>query len=981
MGLAKYIPMRKRMYSCTAEQLKRLYHNCKSSLNLSFFVVIFFSGGLNDDRGRHSLSILKQLNWLNVDGNYLTDIPIESLPLQLHTLSAAHNRISNFPVKTVEELKELRWLDLRGNYIQQLPVNSVRAGEPNRFRLEKLDLGENLISVLPDGGSLFNRSLQVRDLYLDFNRITRLPESAFRGTNAARLYLTANGLTSMDEKAFHSLSSTLVLLDLDRNKLREYPAALDHLKRLRFLYLANNRLSRLSRDDLASFGMHLEALSLAGNRMDDFPFHALRNCPRLVHLNLAYNIIENVTADMFSDWGGNLEVLILKGNQISQLPARTFRHARKLRELSLSFNRIVTMSDEALVDLADTLESLEMNMALEKAYFPSGLLKPLHQLQWLSLEHNRLSILPASSLDHLHQLRYVSLEGNRLTNIANNLFKRLRKLRDIRLAYNLIESLGPRTFHNLHDVTTIVLANNRIHTILQAAFDHLPSLVTLNLAQNRLENIEARAFRSLPLLVKIELQSNRLREFNWNIMANCTNPFMGASLNLSDNLVSKLLSDTQEGVMHIKVLDLSHNFLSTFPDQRFLAALTPRSLKKLLLRHNRITSLTDGMLSNCQDLYLLDLHHNHIEELEKEALTSARNLQIIDLSHNHLELLPAGFFSNLQLLRIINLSSNKLRMLPKDVFDGTVVDTLNLAHNHLVSLPVSSLLSVASTLVHLDLSFNHIDHLDAVMLSKLTNLVSLNLAHNKLTLLSDNVFSHLNSLTSLDLSYNTIRANFKELFHELQRVKELQLASIGLSRWPNLPLPNLITLNLSSNALDYRITDQSLNNIVIRLDRLRHLDLSRNRFTTVPAFLWSHTPLLKHLDLSWNPIRILNRDSFAGLTKIQTLSIQPLPVLETIDPDSVHSLFYLTQLKMQTWPGPHLSQLLSGLNGLKKLNLEVRGPVLSSHLNYIATLEAAPKLKEIEISGSQLKTIHPDVFANTGTYTLSECSISLKVVQ
>lgn len=147
----------------------------------------------------------------------------------------------------------------------------------------------------------------------------------------------------------------------------------------------------------------------------------------------------------------------------------------------------------------------------------------------------------------------------------------------------------------------------------------------------------------------------------------------------------------------------------------------------------------------------------------------------------------------------------------------------------------------------------------------------------------------------------------------------------------------------------------------------------------VPSFLWSSTPLLKQLDLSSNPIRIINRDSFAGLTKLQELSLQPLPVLETIDPDSFHSLFFLTQLRMQLWPGPHLSQLLSGLRGLRRLNVEIRGPVLSSHLNYIATLETAPKLKEIEISGSQLKSIHTDVFLNSGIHTSPECTIILKV--
>lgn len=937
----------------------------------------------------HSLSLLVNLEWLNVDGNHLTDLAADTLPRQrLHTLSAANNRISNFPVKCVEQLGHLRWLDLRGNFIQHLPTESIRSS--NKLRLEKLDLGENLISRLPEGGTLFNKSVIIRNLHLDFNRITRLSDSAFRGTNVVRLYLAANGLASIDERAFHSLSPSLMLLDLDRNRLRQFPAALHHLKKLRFLYLANNRITRLAQGDLASFGPHLEALSLAGNDLEEFPSSVLSHCPKLAHLNLAYNTIENVTSDMFDRWADNLEVLILKGNRIAQLPSRLFQHTRKLRELSLSFNRLTAVSDDALVDLADTLETLELNMALlEKTqHFPASLLKPLRKLQLLSLEHNRLVSLPTTALDHLHKLRYLSLEGNRLTAISGAHLKngRLRWLRDIRLSYNLIETLTPRTFHNLQQVTTIVAANNRIQSVQHSAFDHLPKLITLNLADNRIERVEPRAFRWLPNLLKIDLQSNRLRHFTWDSMYNCTNFYMPASLNLSDNLISSL-EDADESInsnnrLHIKTIDLSHNLLSAFPDHQFLSALAPTSLKKLLLGHNRITALPERMLkTNCQDLQVLELQGNAIDVMNGSALDGAVNLQMVDLSQNQIDQVPVGFFAHLRRLRIVDLSGNKLRGIPKDALDDTAVETLKLAGNQLSAIP-PCLSSVSSTLVNLDLSHNQIDHLDAVVLSNAPNLVRLNLAHNRLSLLPDNVFSHLNNLISLDLSYNTIRANFKELFHEIQHVKELNLASVGLNRWPHLPLPRLITLNLSSNALDYRTADQvpvAGNNIVIRLDHLRSLDLSRNRLTLVPAFLWPSTPLLKHLDLSSNPIRILNRDSFAALTRLQTLGLQPLPVLETIDADSLHSLFFLTQIKMQTWPGPHLSQLLAGLRGLRRLGIEVRGPVLSSHFNYIGSTDAAPKLREIDISGQQLKTVYPDVFANTGIHTLPECSLSLKV--
>ena len=143
-----------------------------------------------------------------------------------------------------------------------------------------------------------------------------------------------------------------------------------------------------------------------------------------------------------------------------------------------------------------------------------------------------------------------------------------------------------------------------------SAFDHLPKLITLNLAHNRIERLESHALRWLPNLLKIELQSNRLTSFSWDSIANCTNPFMAASLNLSDNQISALHVGGPSGdvpfyhrtSVHIKSLDLSHNQLTQLPTA-FLDAIAYRSLKKLILRHNRIAALPPDIISvHCQEL-------------------------------------------------------------------------------------------------------------------------------------------------------------------------------------------------------------------------------------------------------------------------------------------------------------------------------------------------------------------------------------------
>jgi Leucine-rich repeat (LRR) protein len=267
---------------------------------------------------------------------------------------------------------------------------------------------------------------------------------------------------------------------------------------------------------------------------------------------------------------------------------------------------------------------------------------------------------------------------------------------------------------------------------------------------------------------------------------------------------------------------------------------------------------------------------------------------------------------------------------------------------------------VGGTLRYLDMAHNQIEHLDATMFPETPHLLGLRLAGNRLTILPDNVFTGLGGeLLRLDLSGNPLqRANFKELFHYVQRLRHLNLANTGLRTAPPLPLPELISLNLSSNTIE-DVTPSS----VEFLSKLQYLDLTKNKLNGVPAAAWSHLPLLKSLDISFNPIHVITKDSFAGLTRLQSLSIDQLPELERFDADSLTRLRLLSSLRVQTWPQIEkyrfrLGGVLSGVAALQRLSVRILEPVLSDQL-----LGAfSPKLQEIEITGTNLRHISPDAF-------------------
>ena len=121
-------------------------------------------------------------------------------------------------------------------------------------------------------------------------------------------------------------------------------------------------------------------------------------------------------------------------------------------------------------------------------------------------------------------------------------------------------------------------------------------------------------------------------------------------------------------------------------------------------------------------------------------------------------------------------------------------------------------------------------------------------------------------------------------------------ADVGMESLPENPLPltHLQTFDLANNNLS-AIHPMSIE----RLSQLRHFNLAGNKFTHLPASCWRYLSFLKTLDVSWNPTRVLTKESFVGLERIQELTIQNLKDLKRFDADSLAQLIYLKKLYIQ----------------------------------------------------------------------------------
>ncbi|XP_059082371.1 chaoptin-like isoform X2 [Tigriopus californicus] len=933
------------------------YSNLKASLSTLFL-------GNNDfiEVPANFFTDFKRLLWLNFDDNHLRTIPPHVLPASLLTLSLANNLISKFPFESVNHLPSLTWFTIRGNHIEAIPT------EPFQYfkRLDKLDMGENFITAIPM--NMFNGTLNVNDLNLDYNYIERIRRANFRTINPRRIYLGMNRISEIEPDAFAGLEGTLELVDLEGNRLNNVSWAFGELQQLRYLYLSNNNISSLAPDVMSKFCHTLRALSVSGNILDRFPRQSLENCRELSHLNIGYNNIRELSVADFSRWADKLDTLILRSNLLSHLAPHIFRGCPHLRELSLSFNAFVHIDAEAFRDIGTSLESLEISFGLRTKVFPEAAIKPLQKLLWLSLDNNEIEQISETALYNHGELQYLNLESNRLTRLPKNLLHQNvhKQLLDVRMSYNHLGTIESGTFSALPRLQTVVLSGNKIKFLANNSFRHLPNLVTLIISHNHINTIEAQAFVHLDNLQKLELQFNKLTEFSLNSFENCTKyPMHAMTLNISHNLIQSLSPMNNDRVPFIETLDSSHNRLESVP-RAFLEFLAP-SLRTLDLSYNQLPEIERVDFKQLALLQVLKVSHNQILDLAKTAFHSLTGLQILDLSSNRIEVLQFSQFMGLSGLRRIDLSNNRLRSLPRDVFQSTALESVDLSINEFVAMPTSALTEASATLRHLNLSYNRIEHVDSTMFSNTPHLISLSLAHNKLTILPDNIFIGLGSLTKLDLSYNPIRANYKELFHYVQRLKDLSLAHVDIQTLPMFTLPQLTRLDVSANRMDDLPYSNSEG-----LPQLRHLNVSRNQFTHLPSHAWHYLPQLKSLDVSWNPLRVLTKESFYGLLRLQDLTVQYLPDLLRFDADSLAQISYLKRLNIQSWPSIEkfkfrLGSVVSGLPSLRMISARILEP--SGVLTDQILGAFGPKLKELEITGP-LKRLTLDAFEGIESYEL-----------
>eukprot|EP00397_Hematodinium_sp_SG-2012_P005222 GEMP01005240.1.p1 GENE.GEMP01005240.1~~GEMP01005240.1.p1 ORF type:complete len:1230 (+),score=287.33 GEMP01005240.1:136-3825(+) len=303
-------------------------------------------------------------------------------------------------------------------------------------------------------------------------------------------------------------------------------------------------------------------------------------------MNISINIVklecrmENLTEVPSMASMPSLQVLNLASNKISSLSSFRGGYCANLRQLHVQQNQLSSL------DGVEILHNLEVLQATMNSITDACAMRKLARLHSIDLGNNKLVTLPVLELPYLQKLR---LYRNKIENA--DFLKNCRSLVNLDMGRNKLVSLPSAFCSHVPLLQQLVLYENCIETL---PVMHLPLLTELWMNGNKLSSLSLRGF--LPSLEQLHMQSNCLEE-------------VGAPFVLSPNL---------------KHLDLSFNFLASFPDLSFYP------LEALQLNDNPIAEMADYhqkvLLSVADPCRLSEFDNDTLFRPRTQIHASQRNL-------------------------------------------------------------------------------------------------------------------------------------------------------------------------------------------------------------------------------------------------------------------------------------------------------------------------------------------------------------------
>uniref|UniRef100_A0A8I4A0F0 Leucine rich repeats and immunoglobulin like domains 2 n=1 Tax=Callithrix jacchus TaxID=9483 RepID=A0A8I4A0F0_CALJA len=310
------------------------------------------------------------------------------LPPDTAILDLSHNRLSIWNISL--ESQTLQEVKMNYNELTEIPY----FGEPTS-NITLLSLIHNIIPEINAQALQFYPALESLDL--SSNIISEIKTSSFPRMQLKYLNLSNNRITTLEAGCFDNLSSSLLVVKLNRNRISMIPPKIFKLPHLQFLELEHNNLTRVNKGWLYGLRM-LQQLYVSQNAIERISPDAWEFCQRLSELDLSYNQLTHLDESAFVGLS-LLERLNLGDNRVTHIADGVFRFLSNLQTLDLRNN--------------------EISWAIEDA---SEAFAGLTSLTKLILQGNQIKSITKKAFIGLESLEHLDLNNNAIMSIQENAF-------------------------------------------------------------------------------------------------------------------------------------------------------------------------------------------------------------------------------------------------------------------------------------------------------------------------------------------------------------------------------------------------------------------------------------------------------------------------------------------------------------------------------------------------------------------------------
>ncbi|KAK6482431.1 leucine-rich repeats and immunoglobulin-like domains protein 3 [Huso huso] len=393
-----------------------------------------------------------------------------NLPIWIVQLDLSNNKLKSVEANTFQKLHSLRELKLNNNELDSIPDLGPLSANITLLSVSNNKIGE----LIPEQ---LNRFQSLETLDISNNNIVELKATSFTQLQLKYLYINNNKIASLEPGCFDSLSSSLQILKLNRNRISSIPPKIFKLSQLQHLELNRNRIKKV--DGLSFHGLSsLKSLKIQRNGISKLMDGAFWGLSSMEVLQLDYNNLTEVS----KGWLYGLlmlQQLHLSQNAISRIEPDAWEFCQKLSELDLTSNQLTRLDESSFVGL-----SLlgELHIGNNKVSFiADGAFRGLSSLYTLDLKNNEISWTIEDmngAFSALDKLRKLVLQGNRIRSITKKAFSGLDVLEHLDLNNNAIMSIQGNAFSQmkklkeLHLNTSSLLCDCQLKWLLQWVADN-----------------------------------------------------------------------------------------------------------------------------------------------------------------------------------------------------------------------------------------------------------------------------------------------------------------------------------------------------------------------------------------------------------------------------------------------------------------------------------------------------------------------------